>query len=135
MSRFGVFLLNIAVAFYLFVNGIVGFINANVSDFSPIVSTIFKGWRYNYMLIIVLSVCAIIAGILLITAIFKDDLLITNVILFIFIVLWSIFIVVVDIINPLSFGRVVFLDYLQKLSTHLMILGALILSIKRLRRI
>jgi len=135
MSRFGVFLLNIAVAFYLFVNGIVGFINAKASDFAPIVSTVFKGWRYDYVLIIVLSVCAIIAGILLITAIFKDDLLLTNVILFIFIVLWSIFIVVVDIINPLSFGRVVFLDYLQKLSTHLMILGALILSIKRLRRI
>ena len=135
MSRFGVFLLNIAVAFYLFVNGIVGFINRRVCDFSPIVDTVFKGWRYDYVLIIVLSVCAIIAGILLITAIFKDDLLLTNVILFIFIVLWSIFIVVVDIINPLSFGRVVFLDYLQKLSTHVMILGALILSIKRLRRI
>jgi len=87
------------------------------------------------VLIIVLSVCAIIAGILLITAIFKDDLLLTNVILFIFIVLWGIFIVIVDIINPLSSRTVVFLDYLQKLSTHLMILGALILSIKRLRRI
>jgi hypothetical protein len=135
MSRFGVFLLNIAVAFYLFVNGIVGFINASASDFSPIVSTVFKGWYYNYVLIIVLSVCAIIAGILLITAIFKDDLLLTNVILFIFIVLWSIFIIIVDIINPLSSRTVVFLDYLQKLSTHLMILGALILSIKRLRRI
>jgi len=135
MSRFGVFLLNIAVAFYLFVNGIVGFINASASDFFPIVSIVFKGWRYNYVLVIVLSVCAIIAGILLITAIFKDDLLLTNVILFIFIVLWGIFIVIVDIINPLSYGRVVFLDYLQKLSTHLMILGALILSIKRLRRI
>ena len=132
MNRLGLFLLNIAVALYLFVNGIVGFINVKESAFSAIVSTIFSGWHFNYVLIIVLSVCAIIAGVFLITASFRNDVLVTRIILLVFIVLWAVFIVTVDIINPLSYGKVEFLTYLNNLSAHLMILGALILSIRRL---
>jgi len=132
MNRIGLFLLNIAVALYLFVNGIVGFININNSEFAKIVSTIFKGWYFNYVLIIVLSVCAIIAGVFLITASFRNDVLVIRVILLIFIVLWAIFIVIVDVVNPLAYGRVEnFLSYLKDLSAHLMILGAIILSTRR----
>jgi len=131
MNRIGLFLMNIAVALYLFVNGIVGFINREESAFSAIVSTIFSGWYFKYVLIIVLSICAIIAGVFLITASFRNDILVTRIILLIFIILWAIFIVIADIINPLSDGKVVFLTYLKDLSAHLMILGALILSSRR----
>jgi hypothetical protein len=122
---------NIAVALYLFVNGIVGFINKDNSEFAKIVSTLFSDWYFNYVLIIVLSICAIIAGIFLITASFRNDVLVIRVILLVFIILWAVFIVIVDIINPLSAVRVVFLAYLRDLSAHLMILGALILSSRR----
>jgi hypothetical protein len=141
MNRLGFFLLNIAVSLYLFVNGILGFANANKSEFYTMVRTIFpRGWvingqNLNNVLIIVLSVCAIVAGVLLLMAVFKNDVTIINVILFIFIVLWVIFIVIVDIISPLSSYKIELLGYLKQLSAHLMILGALFTSTRRFGRI
>jgi uncharacterized membrane protein YphA (DoxX/SURF4 family) len=135
MRKIGFFLLNIAVSLYLFVNGILGFTNANESEFSTIVRTIFpRGWDFNNALVIVLSVIAIIAGVLLLVAVFKNDVAIINVILYIFIVLWVIFIVIVDIISPVSYGISVPLDFLKQLSTHCMVLGAIIMSTRRFGR-
>jgi hypothetical protein len=136
MRRFGFFLLNIAVSLYLFVNGILGFTNANNSEFSTIVRTIFpRGWVFNNVLIIVLSVFAIIAGVLLLVAVFKNDVAVINGILYIFIVLWVIFIVIVDIISPVSNGVHALLDFLTRLSTHCMVLGAIITSTRRFGRV
>jgi len=141
MRRLGFFLLNIAVSLYLFVNGILGFTNASKSEFFTMVRTIFprgwilNGWDFEYFLIIVLSVCAIIAGVLILTTVFKNDVRVINVMLFIFIVLWVVFIVIVDIINPLSSYDVEPLAYLKQLSAHLMILGALFTSTKHFGRI
>jgi len=135
MRKFGFFLLNIAVSLYLFVNGILGFTNANESEFSTIVRTIFpRGWDFNNVLIIVLSACAIVAGVFLLVAVFKNDITVINVILYIFIVLWVIFIVIVDIISPISYGVRAPLDFLRQLSTHCMVLGAIITSTKRFGR-
>jgi len=153
MRRLGFFLLNIAVALYLFVNGLVGFSNAlgfsnslgfskeNKSEFHTMVSTIFpkgwiiNGWDFSYSLIIALSVCAVIAGVLLLTSVFKNDVRVINVMLFIFIVLWVVFIIIVDIINPMSSNKFELLAYLKQLSAHLMILGALFTSTKHFGRI
>jgi len=137
MNRLGFFLLNIAVALYLFANGILGFSSANKSEFSTIVRTIFpRGWDFNNVLIIVLSACAIIAGVFLLVAVFKNDVPVINVILYIFIGLWFIFIVIVDIINPVTNGRIGdLLGFLRQLSTHCMVLGAIITSTKRFGRI
>jgi hypothetical protein len=141
MNKLGFFLLNIAVSLYLFVNGILGFASVYKSEYYTMVRTIFpKGWVINewdfaYFLIIVLSVCAIIAGVLILTAVFKNDLPVINVILFIFIVLWVAFIVIVDIISPLSSNNVELLAYLKQLSAHLMILGALFTSTRRFGRV
>ena len=136
MRRFGFFLLNIAVSLYLFVNGILGFTDANKSEFLTIVRVIFPGGRdFNNVLVIVLSVIAIIAGVLLLVAVFKNDVAVINVILYIFIVLWVIFIVIVDIISPVSYGVRDVLDFLRQLSTHCMVLGAIIMSTKRFSRI
>jgi len=140
MRRLGFFLLNIAVTLYLVVNGILGFTNASKSEFYTMIHTIFpNGWVINgldfaYSLIMGLSVCAIIAGVLLLTSVFKNDVGVINVMLFIFIVLWVAFIVIVDIIRQLS-HTVELLAYLKQLSAHLMVLGALFTSTKHFGRI
>ena len=137
MNRLGFFLLNIAVSLYLFVNGILGFANRNNSEFYTMVRTMGFPWtiEFDNALIIVLSVCAIIAGVLLLVSVFRNDVMVINVILFIFIVLWVAFIVIVDIINPLSSYKIAPLTYLKQLSAHLMILGALFTSTRRFGRV
>jgi hypothetical protein len=134
MNRLGFFLLNIAVSLYLFANGILGLNNKlfNKGDFYKMVSTIFGNGDFTKVLTIVLSVCAIVAGVFLLLSIFKNDIAITELILLVFIILWVIFIVIVDIINPLgSKIKPDFLTYLTHLSAHLMVLGALISSTRR----
>jgi hypothetical protein len=141
MKRLGFFLLNIAVALYLVVNGFLGFTNASRSEFYTMIRTIFpRGWAINgrnvdNVLIIALSVCAVVAGILLLTSVFKNDVGVINVMLFIFIALWVAFIVVVDIINPMSSSKFDPLTYFRQLSAHLMVLGALFTSTKHFGRI
>jgi len=135
MRRFGFFLLNIAVSLYLFVNGILGFTDANKSEFLTIVRVIFPGGRdFNNVLVIVLSVIAIIAGVLLLVAVFKNDVAVINGILYVFIALWIIFIVIVDIISPISHGVSDPLGFLRQLSTHCMVLGAIVISTRRFGR-
>jgi len=137
MRRIGLFLLNIAVSLYLFANGILGFANKEKSDFPTMVRVIFpRGWDFNNVLVIVLSACAIIAGVFLLVAIFRNDVPVVNVILYVFIGLWVIFIVIVDIISPVSIGKIGdILDFLRQLSTHCMVLGAIITSTKRFSRV
>jgi hypothetical protein len=140
MNRLGLFLLNIAVSLYLFANGILGINNSskwvNKGEFYNMVSTIFGRGDFTNVLTIILSVCAIVAGVFLLLTLFRNNLAVTDLILLVFIVLWVIFIVIVDIIRPMS-GNSVFgkteqpLEYLRQLAAHLMVLGALISSTRR----
>jgi len=136
MKRLGFFLLNIAVSLYLFVNGVFGFANTSKSEFYTLVHTLGFPWGrdFDHALIIVLSICAVVAGVLLLVSVFRNDVLAINIILFIFIALWVAFIVIVDIIHPLSY-KVEPLAFLKQLSAHLMILGALFTSTKHFGRI
>jgi hypothetical protein len=130
MNRIGFFVLNIAVALYLFANGILGF--SGGGSFASISGQIFRGDFANIVTII-LSVIAIAGGLFLLLALFKIDIPITDLILFIFVIVWIVFIVIVDIINPLGARNVKFLPYLVQLSSHLMVLGALITATKRFK--
>jgi uncharacterized membrane protein YozB (DUF420 family) len=147
MNRLGYFLLNIAVALYLFANGILGLNSGsgrwtNKGEFFTMVNTIFKNGNKNFIigLTIVLSVCAIVAGVFLLLSIFRNNIAITELILLVFIILWVIFIVIVDIYMPI-FGKSTFVKlgiiqpnpmvYLTQLAAHLMVLGALISSTRR----
>ena len=140
MNRIGVICLNVAVALYLFANGILGLSNQQRglrisidrgSEFNTMVNTIFqKGGDFSAVLIILLSVFAIVAGIFLLLQLFGIEVRITDPILLVFIVLWVVFIIVVDIVHPLN-DKTPFLVYLRQLGTHLMVLGALISSTKR----
>jgi len=135
MNKLGYFILNIAVALYLFANGILGLNSGrfqNKGEFHTMVKAIFSNGNLVSALTIILSVCAIVAGVFLLLSVFKNDIALTEIILLVFIILWVIFIVIMDIINPLSSkGKTDFLVYLVQLSAHLMVLGALISSTRR----
>ena len=133
MNRIGFMLLNIAAALYLFANGILGITKDRGGEFGIMVREIFGRGDFSNVLIIVLSVCGIAAGIFLLLALFRIDVPITDLILLVFIVLWLIFIAIVDIIHPLN-SKPNFMDYLRGLATHLMVLGTLISASKRFVR-
>ena len=131
MNRLGVIVLNVSVALYLLANGILGFNDGwgGGGAFRMMAKTIFSGDLVNVVTII-LSICGVVAGVLMLLALLKVDVPLTDLILVIFIVVWLICIVILDIIHPLQ-NKVKFLEYLVQLSTHLMVLGALITSTKR----
>jgi len=136
MNRIGCLLLNVSVALYLIANGILGITKERTifsdrgGEFGKMVSTIFGRGDFSDVLTVILSVCAVAAGIFILLAFFKIEVPITDLILLVFICIWVIFIVIVDIINPLQ-NKVKFLEYLLQLAPHLMVLGALIISTKR----
>jgi hypothetical protein len=136
-SGLGNLVLNIAVALYLFANGVLGiskqdFFGQRGGEFGKMVQTIFGRGDLTDLLVIVLSVCAIAAGVFLLLALFKVEISITDLILFIFVIVWAVFIIIVDIIAPLqSKSKTDFLPYIVQLSAHLMVLGGLVSSTKR----
>jgi len=135
MSKFGVFILNIAVALYLFANGILGISKQNLfgqrgGEFGKMVQTIFGRGDLTDTLTIVLSVCAIAAAVFLLLALFNVQIKITDLILFVFVIIWAVFIIIVDVIHPFQ-NKVEFLPYLVQLASHLMVLGALLTAAKR----
>jgi len=139
MNRIGLFLLNIAVALYLFANGILGISKEKdlwgrpSGEFGKMIQTIFGKGDFSNVLVIVLSVCAIAAGVFLLLQLFKVQIGVTDLILFIFVIVWAAFIVIIDIIAPMQDkGKTEFLPYIVQLSAHLMVLGALISSTKRI---
>ena len=129
MKGIGNLLLNIAVALYLFANGVLGF--DKKGEFFSMANAIFERDLAN-VVAIVLSVFAIAAGVFLLLQLFKIEIGITDLILFIFVIVWVVFIVIIDIYNPIfGKGKTDFLPYLVQLSAHLMVLGALVSSTKR----
>lgn len=130
----GLIILQIAVALFLLVSGVTGLLNTSAGDLAPVIgflNELFKNSSIVTIMIIVLSVCEIIAGFFLLMELFTTDLRITDMILFVFIILWIINIVLVDFIGPINGGSIFrntnsVLAYLSTLSSHLMVLGALI---------
>lgn len=135
----GLIILQIAVALYLLISGITGLINTSAGELAPVIgflNDLFKNSSIVTIMIIVLSICEIIAGFFLLTELFTADLRITDIILFIFIILWIINIILIDFVGPISNGSIFknlnsVLLYLSALSSHLMVLGALILVTRK----
>jgi hypothetical protein len=131
----GLFLLQISVALYLFVNGILGF-SGDRSELAKVVREIFGRGDFSSVLNIIFSVCAIIAGVFLLLELFSIQIQYTEMILFIFVIIWIVYIVLVDIINPINQRNSIFRQgnswiYLQGLASHLMVLGALLSASKK----
>ncbi len=135
----GLIILQVAMALFLLVSGVNGLLDTSAGDLAVVISFLnefFKNASVVTITIIVLSICEIIAGFFLLTELFTTDLRVTDMILFIFIILWIINIVLVDFIGPIGDGSIFrnvqsVLHYLSTLSSHLMVLGALILVTKK----
>jgi hypothetical protein len=130
MTRLSLTVLNLSAALYLFANGIFAITRNRGGAFGEMIRTIFGRGDFSDILIIVLGVCGIAAGVFMLLALFRVVVPITDLILLVFIVLWIVFIIIVDIIGALN-SKPEFLGYLIQLSTHLMVLGALAMSTRR----
>lgn len=129
----GLIVLQIALAFFLIVAGILGLIRSNAGELGQAVAlldAVFKGRIITTIIVISLAVAELIAGVFLIVEFFSGEIRLTNIILIIFMILWIINIVLIDIIGPVNgnvFGSTMsVLNYLSLFSRHLMILGAII---------
>lgn len=129
----GLIVLQIALAFFLIVAGILGLIRSNAGELGQAVAlldAVFKSQIITTIIVISLAVAELIAGVFLIVEFFSGEIRLTNIILIIFMILWIINIVLIDIIGPINgnvFGSTMsVLNYLSLLSRHLMILGAII---------
>lgn len=142
MNRsFGVIILQIAIALYLLVSGISGLNNSSAGDLAPLMDYLQKlvgGTSALSFAKIVLSVFEIVAGVFLLLELFTTDLRITDIILFVIIILWIANIILVDFVVPIGNGRTFnsvsnVLKYLSVLSSHLMVLGGLLVVTKKFR--
>lgn len=135
----GLIILQIAVALFLFVSGVTGLLSSSAGDLSAVVgflNNLLKNPSIVNLVMIILSVCEIIAGFFLIAELFTTDLRITDMILIVFIVLWIANIILVDFVGPIGEGSLFkntnnILRYLSTLSSHLMVLGALIMVARK----
>ena len=131
----GAMIIQIAVALYLFVNGIWGLSN-KTSELRKVFSTIFGSGDFTTVVTVIFSVCALIAGVFLILELLNVSFEFTDIVILIFMIVWVIFIIFADIINPIRasnsfFGKGNWLSWLSGLSSHLMVLGALFSVSKR----
>jgi hypothetical protein len=128
----GVFVMNIAVAAYLFATGIIGFKSGG--EISHAVGSLFSGNLAN-ALVVVLSVLAIAAGVFILLKLFGLVFPMSNLILIILAIAWLVFIIMIDIIRPLgSNWNPTFIDWLQGFGAHLMVLGGILLATDRFGR-
>ncbi len=135
----GLILLQIAVALFLLVSGVTGLMGSSAGELAPVLdflNGLFNSTSIVTIMIIILSVFEVIAGFFLLWELFTTDLRVTDMIVFIIIVLWIAMIVLVDFIGPIGDGKIFrsvpsLLSYLSVLSSHLMVLGGLILVCKK----
>lgn len=129
----GLVTLQIALAFFLIVAGILGLTRSSGGDLGQVVALLdglFKSSVITTVIIITIAIAELIAGVFLIVEFFSGEIKLTNIILIIFMILWIVNIVLLDILGAIN-GNVfknvnTVLGYLSQLSRHLMILGAII---------
>ena len=129
----GFFILQLAVALYLFATGILGLSGKTwfrEGEIRRAITAIFSG-DFAEILIIVVAVCAIAAGVLLLLELFGFEIRITELLLIPLIIVWVIFIILVDIIHPLNSRGANFVDVLRSLGSHLMVLGGMLCASRR----
>ena len=128
----GITILQIALVFFLVVSGVTGLMPSSAGNLNPVVSfltQLVKSSTISTIIIIAIAVCELIAGFFLLMGLFTFSPRVLNVILIMFTVLWIVNIVLVDFIGTFNsgiHGVQGLLTYLQQLSAHLMVLGALI---------
>jgi len=135
----GGFLLFLATALYLLATGLIGLLNRsnffkNLVDGGEIrqaVTAVFKRGNLAETLIVIVSILAIAAGVFILIKFFGIDIPITELLLVILAIVWIVFIIMIDIVHPLSSKGTNFVDWLRSLGAHLMVLGAILLTTER----
>jgi hypothetical protein len=124
----GFLILNISTALYLFAIGVLGFSDKifGGGEIRQAANAIFRGNVANICALI-LSVCAIAAGIFILLRFFGAEIAITELLLIILMIVWIIFIILIDIV-PLTGGKSNFVDFLKSIGAHLMVLGGMALA-------
>jgi hypothetical protein len=131
----GVFVLNIATALYLLATGIIGFSGKSIKtllnggEIRTAVTGIIKG-DFAEVLIIVLAIAAIAAAVFILLRLFGIEVPAAELVLIILLVVWVVFIILVDCI-PLFNGKYNFVDFLRSFGSHLMVLGGIALATER----
>jgi sterol desaturase/sphingolipid hydroxylase (fatty acid hydroxylase superfamily) len=128
-----VFLLNIAVALYLFATGILGLSGKSWfrdGEIRRAVTGIFKG-ELAETVIIVLAILSIAAGLFILLKLFSIEIPLAEICLIILAVVWIVFIILVDVIYPLNHRGANFVDWLRSIGSHLMVLGGITLATER----
>jgi len=127
-------LMNAAVAAYLLATGILGLSGKSwfrENEIRKAVTSILKG-DFAEIIIVVLSVVAIAAAAFILLKLFNIELPITELVLIILAIAWVVFIVLMDIVQPLNSRRDTnFVDWLRVFGTHLMVLGGILLATER----
>ena len=130
----GMILLNFAVAIYLLATGILGLTGRKFfpdGEIRKAVTALFKG-DIAEALIVVLAVLAIAAGAFILIKFFGIDIPVTELILLILAIVWLVFIILIDIIQPLNSRKDVnIVDWLRNFGSHLMVLGGITLATER----
>ena len=129
----GLVTLQIALAFFLIVAGILGLTRSSGGELEQVVALLdglFRSSVITTVIIITIAIAELIAGVFLIVEFFSGEIKLTNIILVIFMILWIVNIILLDILGAIN-GNVfknvtALLPYLSQLSRHLMILGAII---------
>ena len=132
----GNLVLNISVALYLFATGILGFsgrtlLPSSNPEIRQAVSALFRG-DLAEILIVVLSIMAIAAGVFIILRLLNISIPLIDLLLVILAIVWVVFIVMIDIVAPLNArSKPAFISWLLGFSSHLMVLGGILLSTER----
>ena len=132
----GNFVLIVSVALYLFATGILGFsgrtlLPSSNPEIRQAVTALFSG-DLAEVLIVILSVMAIAAGAFIILRLLNIEIPFINLLLVILAVVWVVFIVMIDIVAPLNArSKPSFISWLLGFSSHLMVLGWILLSTER----
>ena len=121
----------IAVAMYLIANGVLG-LNKR-GDFKIIFDFVFKG-SLSDMVVTIVSIIALIAGILVLFEMLKVKFFFLDELLFVIAIVWVVYIII-EIFYWLKAGIGDNLwDIIQKLAVHLMVLGSLLVASNRFGR-
>jgi hypothetical protein len=125
----GLVILNISTALYLIATGILGFSGRfSGGEIRQAAHAIFSG-REAEACAVILSVCAVAAGVFVLLRFFGIKIAITELLLVILMIVWIIFIILFDIV-PLINGKFNFVDFLRSIGAHLMVLGGVALATK-----
>jgi hypothetical protein len=132
----GIILMNIAVAAYLFATGIIGIGEkrwfSDGGEIRKAVGSLFS-CDFANVLVIILSVLAIAAGIFVLLKLLGVAFKMSDLILVILAIAWLVFIIMIDIIQPLKHKGTNFVDWLRDFGAHLMVLSGMLLSMNRFR--